>query len=149
VIGRRGTIALLLVLACVVALPLVGRWERARWLRSQNAGIAEVRREIGSRFGHPDAYRDSPTFECLIYKTKEHPFARELCFDPSGAVVEAIERTPNRDPKISTVRPEPGAASVRVDPVVVARLLDGLGAQTGTVIQTGKLDLGPTAPSAG
>jgi hypothetical protein len=127
----------------LVAVGAVGRVERSRWIRIQNQGIAAVRASVASRFPHPSAWRGSPNFTCLIWRTSNHPYGRELCYAPSGAIIEAIERSPRRNPIVWTVRPEPTAARNRDDPRVVAALLDRLGAQTGPTIQIGKPDLGP------
>ena len=142
-VGRRGAIVLIVLAVVLVALPLLGRWERTRWLRSQNEGIAAVKQAVGGEFDHAYAYRHGFTFACLLYQTAEERFGRELCFNSSGYIVEAIHRFPNRDPEVWTVRPEPAGAKVKVNPYLVARLLDKLGAQRAPAILTGIPDLGP------
>jgi len=130
----------LLVLAVIA---IVGRVERSRWTDAQNAGIARVRADVAASFRHPSASRGGPAFACLIWRTPGDPYGRELCYAPTGALVEAILRVPRHDPSIWTLRPDPGAARVRDDPRVIAHLLDRLGAQTGDSIQIGMPDLGP------
>jgi uncharacterized membrane protein len=127
----------------LVLLALTGRFERSHWIDAQNDAIARVRAAVAPRFEHPYAFRNSPTFACLIWHTAVHPLGRELCYDPSGAVIEAIERYPNRDPRIWTLRSQRSAATVRDDPRTVANLLDRLGAQSGSVIVVGNPDIGP------
>lgn len=140
---RRRWVTLAIVIAGLIALLPLGRWERQRWLRTQNSGIQALLQSIQGRFSHPYAYRHGETFACLLYSTSVEPFGKELCINPSGYVIEAIDRIPGRDPEIWTVRPEPGAATTHVNPSLVAHLLNSLGAQNASVIETGLPDVGP------
>jgi hypothetical protein len=131
----------------LVALTLIGRHEEAVWQRKENRGIAGVRHLVGARLAHPDGFRSSPQFACLEYRHGKYLlYGQELCFDTKGAIVEAIIRRPNLNPEIWTLRMEPAAAKVRVNPEYVAHLLDLLGAQIGTAIVVGGLDIGPRGP---
>ena len=139
-----GVVASLLVLASLIA---VGRHEQSTWQAKENRAIAGVRQAVGARLTHPSAYRASPQFACLLYPHGADPYGLELCFAPTGSIVEAIERTPGLDSKFWTLRSDPGAATVRENPLLIAHLLDGLGAQTGPKIVVGGPDLGAIAPS--
>jgi hypothetical protein len=125
---------------------VVGRHEQSAWQARENRGIAGVRRAVGTELMRPAAYRASPRFACLLYKHGLDLVGLELCFAPSGAIVEAIERAPGLDPKIWTLRSSPGGATVRENPTLIARLLDRLGAQTGPAIVVGGQDLGAVVP---
>ena len=138
-----GTVAAALVLAALIP---VARHEQSVWRTKENRGIAGVRKAVGSRLTKPEAFRESLHFRCLLYSRDTHANELELCFAATGAIVEAIERAPGVNPKIWTLRSDPGAASVRENPVLIAHALDRLGAQTGPAIQVGGLDIGPEAP---
>lgn len=67
-------------------------------------------------------YRVLPGFDCLTYRRGTNPFALELCVDPAGRVVEAIDRRTSTR-RIWSLRFDPDASTVRVDRVEVDRLL--------------------------
>jgi hypothetical protein len=142
----RAVVAFLVVVPALAGLALVGRHEGSTWRARENRGIAQVRRAVGQSLTAPEAFRKSPTFACLLYRHNGKDYGFELCFAPSGAIVEAIERSPGRNPKIWTVRSDPGGATVRENSRTIAHLLDRLGAQRGPRILVGGLDLGPEAP---
>jgi hypothetical protein len=142
-VTRRATLLLGGAVLVAAASGVSGRVERKHWIETQNDGIAHVRAEVAARFTRPFVYRLAPDFACLVWKTSDHPFGHELCYRPSGAIVEAIDRRPGHDPTIWTVRPEPSTARIHDDPRVVARLLARLGANTGSTIPLGTPDLGP------
>ena len=128
----RGVRLGLLGLAVVAALALlvaVGRWEGARHADRENRGIARIRRLVGP-LDSPTltAFRLLPSFSCLLYKRGGNQFALELCIDGRGRVVEAIDRRNGR-PRISSLREDPSAATVRVDRAEVDRLLGKLEAE--------------------
>ncbi len=143
---RNVTIGLLAALLVLAVLIPVGRHEASAWRTTENRGIAGVRQAVGAQLKRPEAFRASPQFACLLYPNRGHSLGLELCFAPTGAIVEAIKRAPGQDPEIWTVRSDPGAATVRENPVLVAHVLDRLGAQTGAAIRVGGLDLGAVAP---
>jgi hypothetical protein len=123
----------LVALAAVVALVtllFVGRWEGRRHARSEIAGMRHTLAVVGPLDNRTlDAYRidiDS-RFDCLIYKRGTERLALELCFDRKGRLVEAIDRRSGK-PKISSLREDPGASTIRVDRAEVVRLLRRLGA---------------------
>jgi hypothetical protein len=147
-VKRRATIGSVAAMLVLAVLILVGRHEQSVWRAKENRGIAEVRTAVGSKLTKPEAFRESLHFTCLLYSRDTHANGLELCFASTGAIVEAIERAPGINPKIWTLRSDPGASTVRENPVVIAHALDRLGAQTGPAIQVGGLDIGPEAPVA-
>ena len=68
-----------------------------------------------------------PGFDCLVYRRGPNPYALELCVDPAGRVVEAIDRR-TVDRKIWSLTFEPASSPVRVGRAVVDRLLQKMGA---------------------
>ena len=117
--------------AAVLALALlvvVGRHERSRHAAAENRKIAQLRRLVGPLDSPSlDAFRLLPQFSCLLYERNGNRFALELCVDARGRVVEAIDRR-SGTPRISSLREDPSAATVRVDRAEVDRLLHELGA---------------------
>lgn len=104
------------VLVLLLLIP-VGRWERNRRAGNELTGIRRVLAAIGP-LDQPslDAYRVGvgPAMDCLLYKRGSNPFALELCFDGAGRVIEAIDRT-GSSPRISSVREDPSASTIRID----------------------------------
>ncbi len=76
----------------LVVLVFVGRHERSTWQAKENRGIASVRQAVGAELRQPKAYRASPTFACLHLPEPQVHLGLELCFAPTGAIVEAIDR---------------------------------------------------------
>jgi hypothetical protein len=132
-IARRLSQPVVLALAALAALAvlvIVGRWEGRRHARSELAGMRTTLAAVGP-LDNPtlSAYRidiDS-RFDCLIYKRGSNRLALELCFDRTGRLVETIDRR-SGSPKISSLREEPTASTIRVDWAEVVRLLKRLGA---------------------
>lgn len=131
--GRpRSRLALLAVGAAValVALVFVGRWEGRRHARNENAGMRRTFEAVGRLDNRTlAAYRidiDS-RFDCLIYRRGSVRLALELCFDRTGRLAETIDRRSGK-PRISSLREDPGASTIRVDRAKVVRLLRRLGA---------------------
>lgn len=122
-------VAVIAVAAVVVAavLVVVGRWERSHRAHVQNAGIRHVLSEIGP-LDNPTLhnFRYLESFQCLLYTRGKNPFALEICADPDGRVVEAIDRRVN-PPKIWSVRDDPTRATVRIDRPEFDKLLVELG----------------------
>jgi hypothetical protein len=127
---RRLVLLALAVIAALVALVFVGRWEGRRHARSELAGMRKTLAAVGPLDnGTLTAYRidiDSK-FDCLIYKRGSNRLALELCFDRTGRLVETIDRR-SGTPKISSLREDPAASTIRVDWAEVVRLLKRLGA---------------------
>lgn len=89
----RGAVALLASALFLAALVPLGRWERDR-ARAQQAsamrGLLELAGpELRKRLS---ATRVGYGFDCLLYRRGDKPFAIELCFDPSGRIVAAVDR---------------------------------------------------------
>ena len=120
----------LAALAALAALVFVGRWEGRRHARSELAGMRQTLAAVGPLDNRTlTAYRidiDS-RFDCLIYKRGSNRLALELCFDRTGRLVETIDRR-SGSPKISSLREDPAASTIRVDWAEVVRLLKRLGA---------------------
>jgi hypothetical protein len=115
-----------LIAVAVLALVLVvatGRWERGSHADRQNDRIARVLAEIGP-IDSPSlkAFRYLQNFQCLLYRRGSNDLALEVCADPQGRVVEAIDRR-SGDPWIGSVREEPELATERVDRALFDRLL--------------------------
>lgn len=108
--------------AVVVAalVVVVGRWERSRERAHNLHGIELVRRLVGDRVSHPFDYRVSPGLTCLIYPTAASPIALELCVDPYGRIVEAVDRR-GAYPAFYSVTSEPAVATLRLDPTAANR----------------------------
>lgn len=121
--GRR---ALLIALGALLVLGLlvgVGRWERSREIHRQAVGLRKVEALIGPLDNATlSGYRRLPGFDCLVYRRGPNPYALELCVDPAGRVVEAIDRR-TVDRKIWSLTFEPASSPVHDDRAEVDRLL--------------------------
>jgi hypothetical protein len=122
---RRVSLA---ALALAVALVLVGRWESGR---SEDAEVARIE-AIAAAAGPLDGARlvgyRLAELDCLLYRVGREPYALELCFDPRGRLVEALDRRPAGDPRIGTLRYDPGAAPRTVPPARLLAVFRSLGA---------------------
>lgn len=118
----------------VVVLVLAGRWEGSRHADEELGTMRQTLAAIGPLDGPSlSMYRLGVGFgfDCLLYRRGENRFALEACVDRSGRVVETIDRRGPGDPKIGSLREEPGASTIRVDRGLVERLLRRLGAPNG------------------
>lgn len=106
----------------VVALIPVGRWEAARHAEEENRAIARVLAAIGALDNGPSGYRRLSIFDCLTYRRGANDYALEVCVDADGRVVEAFDRR-RGEPRISSLREDPGRATNRVQRALVDRLL--------------------------
>lgn len=109
--SRRGALVAVSSVVLLGAVVLAGRWESQRATRIEQHGIERVF-AAASAEPVPDGYRIDARFRCLLYKRGVHPFAYELCFDPSGRLVEAIVRL-SGEPVVSTLRSQPQDATIR------------------------------------
>lgn len=107
----------------VAVLALLGNFERNRRGDTESHGMREVLAAVG-KLDSPglSGFRILVRFDCLVYKRGRNRFALEVCVDHRGRVVETIDRR-SGEPRISSVRDDPGQSSVRVDLAEVNRLL--------------------------
>jgi hypothetical protein len=114
-------------LAVAAVLVAIGRWERARHADEQMAGMRRIVQAVGP-LDSPDlvGFRYLQHFQCLAYERPQHRVALELCIDPDGRVVEAIDRR-SGEPEIWSLREDPTASEVLVDRPMVDRLLVRMG----------------------
>jgi hypothetical protein len=119
--------ALAVVLGLLLLIP-VGRWERGRRADEEMRGMRTVIAAVGD-LDSPTlrGFRVLASFDCLIYERLRNDFALELCVDDSGRVVEAIDRRGDGDPRIWSLRDDPKSSELRLDRVVVNRLLLRMG----------------------
>jgi hypothetical protein len=117
------------VVALAAGLVAVGRWEGSREASREVRGFHIVQRLIGP-LDSPSlsGFRVLPGFDCLTYKRGANVFAFELCVDPGGRVVEAIDRR-SYTRRIWSLRFDPSASTDRVDRAEVDRLLRKMGAR--------------------
>jgi hypothetical protein len=117
----------LAALAVAAVLVAIGRWERARHADEEMAGMRRVVQAVGPLDSAGLAgFRYFRHFQCLAYERPQHRIALELCVDPDGRVVEAIDRR-SGEPEIWSLREDPTASEVRVDRRTVDRLLVRMG----------------------
>ncbi len=121
--SRRWTIALAAGLVGALVLVGIGRLERSHHADRQNAGIAQVRDDVG-KLDNPSlsGFRFLARFQCLTYARGSNRFALELCVDRAGRVIEAIDRR-SGETEFWSLREDPELATVRVDRAEVERLI--------------------------
>ena len=117
------------VLAALIGLAVLGRWEKHRWVQAQVRGQERVVRLVGpldqrSLIG----FRVLPQFDCLVYRRGAELLALELCVDGNGKLVEAIDRR-GGGRRYYDLESDPGAARIRLDRAEVDRLLRKMGAE--------------------
>jgi hypothetical protein len=127
VTSRRVRVVAVVVLAAALLVG-VGRLEARRQADAQERGFRSVQRLIGPLDGPSlSGYRRLPGFDCLTYRRGTNPFALELCADPRGRVVEAIDRRTDAR-HIWSLRFAHGESHVRIDEAQLRRLLRTMGA---------------------
>jgi hypothetical protein len=125
---RRRLIALLVCTAVAVVVIVVGRVESESATRTQNRAFARLLAYAGRHWSTTaSAYRLAPAFDCLLYRSRADPYAVELCFDRSGHIVEAIDRR-GASPSFWTLRFQPDASTVSVDPATLVQAFVDAGA---------------------
>jgi len=116
-----------LVAALLFLIP-IGRWEARRHARHELAGIRTVLAAIGS-YDQPalDAYRQGvgTGLDCLLYRRGANKFALEFCFDGAGRVVEGYDRRGNA-PKIWSIREDPSSSTIHIDRLRLEALIERL-----------------------
>jgi hypothetical protein len=141
--------ALLVGAAVLIATPLlvaVGRRERSHWTAKENAGIAALRAAVGPNLDSSRlvGFRLSYTFDCLLYTDGKAVYGEELCFDPSGRIVEAIDRRTTTS-IFWTLRMSPQSATVRERPALIDCILRSVGVRmpaSTTIVPVGSPDMG-------
>lgn len=120
---RRLAVAAAVGIVLLGALVAVGRWERSRNASHQNRRLAEIEALVGP-LDQPalDGYRVESGFDCLTYKRGFVIFALELCFDPRGRLIEAIDRRTEAR-RIASLRSDPSAATHTIPRAEIDRLL--------------------------
>ncbi|MGH2933055.1 MAG: hypothetical protein ACRDL2_00870 [Gaiellaceae bacterium] len=113
--SRRASALAAVSIVVLAALVPVGRWERGRAAREENAGMRRTLALVGPLGSRSlSGYRVLAGFDCLTYRRGENPFALEVCFDGAGRVVETIDRrTATR--RISSLREDPTRSTIRID----------------------------------
>jgi hypothetical protein len=112
-VTRRIAVGAAAVLAALAVVVVVGRWQENRDIAKQRRGMAAIF-ALAEHHPIPDAWRIAPPFRCLLYRDDTNPFAYELCFDPYGRLVEAIDRR-SHSPEVSSLRSQWPKASIKVD----------------------------------
>jgi hypothetical protein len=116
------------LVAALVGLAALGRWEKHRWVLSVVRGQERIVRLVGpldqrSLIG----FRVLPQFDCLVYRRGAELLAFELCVDRSGKLVEAIDRREGAR-HYYDFESDPGAATIKLNRAEVERLLRKMGA---------------------
>jgi hypothetical protein len=119
---RLRLVAGLAVLAA--AIVAVGRYGQHHEQVATERGIERVRAAIGplNSPGPSDYILSNPGRTCLLWAAGGRIYALELCIDPQGRVVEAVDRR-GLTPKFYSFTSEPGAAKLRISPAVFDALL--------------------------
>lgn len=119
----RSGLALAAIAGVAALLVGVARWEHRHEVRREAAGFRIVERLIGRLDGPSlSGFRRLAGVDCLTYRRGANRYALELCVDPAGRVVEAIDR--RRDVRrIWSLTFDPASSPVRVDRGEVDRLL--------------------------
>jgi hypothetical protein len=126
---RTGKVAIAVLVLAAAALVAIGRREGSHEASREVAGFRIVQRLVGPLDSRSlSGFRVFPSFDCLTYRRGANPFALELCVDPAGRVVEAIDRR-SFDRRIWSLRFDPSASTDRVDRAQVDRLLRKMGAE--------------------
>ena len=115
--------ALVAALGGVVAVAVIGNYERSSRAEEQSDGMRMVLEEVGS-LDSPNlrGFRIFVHFQCLVYERGRNDFALELCIDDAGRVVEAIDRRDGA-PEIWSLRDDRTRSDVVVDRAAVNELL--------------------------
>ena len=137
---RRTLIVSGFLLAGVLSLIPLGRWQADRARTADRHRITRIAALTGPLDGpRLTAYRLA-TYNCLLYRVGKNPFAIELCFDPHGHLVEAIDRRHyGFDPRVGSVRYDPSAAPLSVAPARLLMLLQRSGGLRGVHLTGGVL----------
>jgi hypothetical protein len=145
--GRRALAVLAAAVVVVLALAPLGRHERAAANAHQQRGLRET---YGRTRGlEPSAYRLTSFADCLLYPVHADPYALELCFDPHGRLLEAIDRRIRSRTHVWTVRYRPALSPVRRDAAALFRELKAARAFPASTRFTGALPLSRDVSTSG
>ena len=146
---RRLVIAFGLGFAAAALLVVVGRLEAAHEHRQMLHGIEAVRRAVGPSVSRPGPtdYVLSPGESCLLYAAAGRSYGLELCIDPYGRVVEAMDRR-GTTLRVYSIVTEPDLASLRIPPAFVASEINRLHARWERLQALARRSSSSGAPSA-
>lgn len=115
-----GAVGAVLVAALLVG---AGRWERRHAVDKQAAGFRTVLAAVGGRLDEKtlSGFRYGPP-DCLSYHDASQRFAYQLCFDPQGRLVEAVDRR-GAQPTYYSLEYEPSVSPLRFPRPLVDQLL--------------------------
>lgn len=120
--------AAVIVAALLIALPFLGRWEKHRWVNTEQRGMMHVVRLVGPLDQHAlVGFRVLPQFDCLVYRRGAVLLALELCVNGRGRLIETIDRRGGAR-RYYDLESDPGAATIQIDRAEVNRLLRKMGA---------------------
>ena len=129
--SRRWALSAVCAAFVLVALVVIGRWERSERAEDQVRGMAKVRAAVGPLDSDTlEGYRYLSGFQCLVYERGRNAFALELCVDSRGRLVEAIDRR-SGEPRIWSLRDDPSRSTIRLDRREVDRLMHRMGVPHG------------------
>ena len=120
---RRLVTASALIALLGVAV-LYGRAEGRSAVRNQQRQLDRLRKAVGPRLLRPGftTYDGASGLTCLIYAARGRSLGLELCFDPQGRLVEAVDRrTPNE--RIASLRWDPASAPSSIAPSLLRAVL--------------------------
>jgi hypothetical protein len=121
-------LAALVLLAVFVP---VGRWEERRAAHKEVAGMRTVLTAVGGDIVSPtlSGYRYGPP-DCLAYHDRVMLLALQLCFDPQGRLIEAVDRRPDQ-PVYYSVEYKPSLSTIRFPRSEIDQLLQIAAAHSG------------------
>ena len=119
---RRVIVTAVATVVLAGLLVAVGRWERERAVRRENAGLAAVFAAVGPlRTARPTGWRIGPP-SCVAFSTPQNALGLQLCFDAQGRLVESVDRR-GAQPVYSSLVDEPSAAKIRVPRSLIDSML--------------------------
>jgi YD repeat-containing protein len=115
--GGRTAVAAAASLLAATGIVLVGRLEARHDHRAERAGLLRVA-VAAPRMGDRSlsGYRIplvGPDMDCLLYARNGNPYALQLCYDPQGRLVEAVDRR-GRKQVFWSVVPDPQDSPTRL-----------------------------------
>lgn len=118
---RRWRIAAALV-AAVAIVVVAGRVEVRHGDQVEMNEMRVVLAAVGDiRTAQPTGYRLGPP-NCLAYSTPVNRVGLQLCFDPTGRLVETVDRRPVQ-PVYASLAYDPSRSTIRFPQALIDRLL--------------------------